>query len=112
VRGLPSGLGYSTAEDLAKFHHALLSHKLINAESLKTVWTGRMDYHENSKYAYGFAVKEYNGARIVGHGGGWLGITNKMDMYPDLGLTVVILNNIDSDPNALAFKLREWLTQR
>jgi hypothetical protein len=28
------------------------------------------------------------------------------------GLTVVILNNIDSDPNAVAFKLREWRTQR
>jgi hypothetical protein len=43
--------------------------------------------------------------------GGWVGITNKFDMYPDLGYTVVILNNIDSDQNAIAFKLREWLTQ-
>ena len=32
-------------------------------------------------------------------------------MDPDLGYTVVILNNIDSNPNAVAFKLREWLTQ-
>ena len=56
-------------------------------------------------------MKEYNGTRIVGHGGGWLGITNKYDTYPDLGYSVVILNNIDSDPNAIAFKLREWLAQ-
>jgi len=34
-----------------------------------------------------------------------------VEMYPDLGYTVVILTNIDSDPNAIAYKLREWLTQ-
>lgn len=71
-----------------------------------------MDYTESdSRYGYGFIVKHYNGARIVGHGGGWVGITNKFEMYPDLGYTVVILSNIDSDPNAIAARLREWLTQ-
>lgn len=47
----------------------------------------------------------------IGHGGGWVGITNKYEFYPDLGDSVCILNNIDSDPTAVAFKLREWLTQ-
>jgi CubicO group peptidase (beta-lactamase class C family) len=112
VKGLPSGLGYSTAEDLVKFNLALLNRKLLNAKSLEAVWSGKMDYNEpDSQYGYGFIVKRYNGTRIIGHGGGWVGITNKFDMYPDLGYTVVILNNIDSDPNAIAFKLREWLTQ-
>lgn len=112
VKGLPSGLGYSTAEDLVKFNLALLNRKLINAKSLETMWSGKMAYNEpDSQYGYGFIVKRYNGTRIIGHGGGWVGITNKFDMYPDLGYTVVILNNIDSDPNAIAFKLREWLTQ-
>lgn len=112
VKGLPSGLGYSTAEDLVKFNLALLDGKLLNKKSLETVWSGRMNYSEpDSQYGYGFIVKRYNGTRIIGHGGGWVGITNKFDMYPDLSYTVVILNNIDSDPNAVAFKLREWLTQ-
>lgn len=112
VKGLPSGLGYSTAEDLVKFNLALLDGKLLNKKSLETLWTGRMNYSEpDSQYGYGFIVKRYNGTRVIGHGGGWVGITNKFDMYPDLGYTVVILNNIDSDPNAIAFKLREWLTQ-
>lgn len=112
VKGLPSGLGYSTAGDLVKFHSALMGGKLLNKKSLENVWTGRMNYNEpDSQYGYGFIVKRYNGTRIIGHGGGWVGITNKFDMYPDLGYTVVILNNIDSDPNSIAFKLREWLTQ-
>ena len=112
VKGLPSGLGYSTAEDLVKFNLALLNRKLLNAKSLETVWSGKMNYNEpDSQYGYGFIVKRYNGTRVIGHGGGWVGITNKFDMYPELGYTVVILNNIDSDPNLIAFKLREWLTQ-
>lgn len=34
-----------------------------------------------------------------------------MDIYPDLGYVVVILSNYDSEPLAIANKLREWLTQ-
>ena len=73
---------------------------------------GTLPYTEpDSRYGGGFIVTQYNGTRVVGHGGGWFGITNKFDMYPDAGYAVVILNNIDSDPNSLAFRLREWLTQ-
>ncbi|WP_244884941.1 serine hydrolase domain-containing protein [Singulisphaera acidiphila] len=112
VKGLPYGLGYSTAEDLVKFAQALGSQKLLDAKSTDLIWTGQVDYTEpDSRYGYGFIVKRYNGTRIIGHGGGWVGITNKFEMYPDLGYTVVILSNIDSDPNSIASKLREWLTQ-
>lgn len=110
-KGMPYGLGYSTVEDLLKFHVALRSGKLLNAKSLETVWTGKVDSFDNMQYGYGFNVKRYNGTRIVGHGGGWHGITTDMDMYPDLGYTVVILNNIDSSPTYILYKLREWLTQ-
>lgn len=112
IKGIPSGLGYATAEDMVRFANALRNHKLLSAASLATVWTGVRDYEPNGKYGYGCIVTQYNGTRIVGHGGGWFGITDKFDLYPDLGYTVVILNNIDSAPNPLAYKLREWLTQR
>jgi hypothetical protein len=32
-------------------------------------------------------------------------------MYPDLGYTVVILNNIDSAPTPIALTIRGWITQ-
>ena len=84
---------------------------LLDSASLDRVWTGVQRYTEpSSEYGFGFIVTPYNGTRIIGHGGGWVGITNKFDMYPDLGYTVVILTNIDADPNELAFRLREWLT--
>lgn len=111
VKGIPSGLGYATALDLVRFQQALTRHVLLDSTSLARVWTGVQRYTEpNSEYGFGFIVTPYNGTRIIGHGGGWVGITDKYDMYPDLGYTVVILSNIDSEPNVLAFRLREWLT--
>jgi CubicO group peptidase (beta-lactamase class C family) len=111
VRGLPNGLGYGTAMDLVRFQQALTGRVLLDSAALAQVWTGVQRYSDpESQYGFGFIVSRYNGTRIIGHGGGWVGITNKFDMYPDLGYTVVILSNIDSDPNAIAFRLREWLT--
>jgi hypothetical protein len=34
-----------------------------------------------------------------------------MDMYPDLGYTVVILTNYDDSPRPIAYKIQEWLTE-
>lgn len=108
VRGMPAGGAYSTVQDLLKFASALRGHKLLSAKATAELWRGS---ERNAHYGSGFEVKRYNGTRIIGHGGGWFGITNRMDIYPDLGYTVIILSNYDSDPTAIAHKLREWLTQ-
>ncbi|MGC4047156.1 MAG: serine hydrolase [Armatimonas sp.] len=110
VIGTPAGGAYSTGEDMVRFQLALTNHVLLQAASLATLWTGVSDMQDR-EYGYGAELAHYNGTRIVGHGGGWQGITNRFEMYPDLGYTVVILSNIDSDPNLIALKLREWLTQ-
>lgn len=111
VKGLPFGLSYSTVEDMTHFAHALTSHRLLNAKSLATAWSGQIQNMPGVEYGYGFDVEQYNGTHIVGHSGGWAGITNQMDIYPDLGYSVVILTNIDDSPRPIAYKLREWLTQ-
>jgi len=111
VKGLPYGLSYSTVEDLLKFHIALENRRLLKASSLETAWQGKVSSFAGNRYGYGFDVTNYNGTKIVGHSGGWFGITNQMEMYPDLGYTVVILTNYDDLPKPIAMKLREWLTQ-
>jgi CubicO group peptidase (beta-lactamase class C family) len=112
VRGWPSGLGYSTVKDLLKFDIALRNHTLLSETALDLVWTGRANRPEpGSQYGYGFHVKRYNGTRIVGHGGGWVGINSHLDIYPDLGYTFAVLTNYDAQTLEIAFKLREWLTQ-
>jgi CubicO group peptidase (beta-lactamase class C family) len=107
VKGMPFGGGYSTAGDLSKFVTALRGGKLLPKASVETLWTGHAN---DGRYGYGFEVGKYNGRRIVGHGGGWFGITNHLDVYPDLGYTVVILSNYDTEAKPIALKLREWLT--
>ncbi|MDC0673482.1 serine hydrolase domain-containing protein [Nannocystis radixulma] len=110
VIGSPAGGAYATGEDMARFHRALVQHKLVSAQSLATLWTGVMP-RGAAMYGYGAEIEHYNGTRLVSHGGGWKGITNHFEMYPELGYTVVILSNFDDDPRAIASKLREWLTQ-
>jgi len=110
LKGAPDGGAYSTGGDMARFHQALTSGKLVNDKSLRTLWSGVTD-NGKEEYGYGARIVEYNGVRIVGHGGGWQGITNEFDMYTDTGETVVVLSNYDDDPTGIADKLREWLTQ-
>jgi hypothetical protein len=33
-------------------------------------------------------------------------------MFPDEGLTIVVLVNVDTEPELIVIKLREWLSPR
>lgn len=112
VRGGPFGLAYATAPDMAKFAEAVIAGKLVSRPSLEEMWTGRLAYGEiGTQYGLGCIVRRYNGTLTIGHGGGWHGITNRYEFYPEQGYAVVVLTNIDSDPNPIVYKIREWLTQ-
>jgi D-alanyl-D-alanine carboxypeptidase len=101
VRGGPAGGGYSTAEDLVKFHLALRDYKLLNREHTELVTTGKVDVGGPiGRYAYGFGDKIVEGKRIIGHNGGWPGIAVQLDMYPETGHTAVVLMNADP-PNMM-----------
>lgn len=95
IRGGPAGGGYSTVEDMVKFHMALRSHKLLNREYTELVTTGKVDGPRGSRYGYGFGDNTSSGKRIVGHNGGAQGIAANFDMYPESGYTAVLLMNSD-----------------
>jgi CubicO group peptidase (beta-lactamase class C family) len=96
VRGGPAGGGYSTVEDLVKFHMALRSYKLLNEEYTKLVTTGKVEAGGPiGRYAYGFGDKVFAGKHIIGHNGGSPGIAANFEMYPELGYTSVMLMNAD-----------------
>lgn len=116
VKGSPAGGGYSTVEDLLKFDIALRGHKLLSEKFTNLVTEGKVAATEgtaNDKYGYGFMTTLTNGSRIVGHGGISPGVNTKLDMYLDLGYTVVVLSNYD--PRAAeraADRFRERITRR
>lgn len=113
IRGGPAGGGYSTVGDLLRFDQALRSHVLLKESSLESLWQDRVDFlpAPGSRYGYGFITKRYGRTRIVGHAGGFPGISSELDMYPDLGYTVVILSNVDQGAPVVASRLREWIVQ-
>jgi len=112
VKGSPYGDAYSTGPDMDKFHRALTSHKLLGESSLKMLWTGVTENPDTHKeYGFGAYIERYNGQVVISHGGGWKGVTDEFELFPELGYSVVVLSNIDDDPTAIAYKLREWLTQ-
>ena len=109
-RGTSAGGGYSTARDLARFAHALLSHKLLSRDSTKLVIAGKEETGPGVKYAYGFEdARDADGNGWVGHGGGAPGMNGDLRIYPKSGYVVAVLANID--PPA-AQRISEYLDPR
>jgi CubicO group peptidase (beta-lactamase class C family) len=106
VRGGPAGGGYSTAHDLLKFDQALRSNKLISAESFILLTTPKP---HSPEYGYGFGIHGSAENRIVGHSGGFPGISAVLEMYLDTGYTVIVLSNYDSGAGIVNQKIRQWL---
>jgi D-alanyl-D-alanine carboxypeptidase len=109
-RGTSAGGGYSTVGDLARFAHALLSHKLLNPDTTKLLITGKVKAGPGARYAYGFEdARDANGNGWVGHGGGAPGINGDLKIYPKPGFVVAVLANLD--PPA-AQRISEYLDAR
>jgi CubicO group peptidase (beta-lactamase class C family) len=95
VKGGPAGGGYSTVEDLLNFGNALLHNELLSPEYTELTIKGKVKRSENVMYAYGIEDRGENNHRIIGHGGRFPGISSKLEIYKDLGYTVIVMSNFD-----------------
>jgi CubicO group peptidase (beta-lactamase class C family) len=113
-RGVSVGGSSSTVEDLLRFDRALREATLLEAETVVSMIEGKVDTPFGSavRYGYGFIDDRSGPARIVGHGGGAPGISAKLDMYWDLGATVVALSNYDGGADLVSMKARRLLAPR
>jgi D-alanyl-D-alanine carboxypeptidase len=109
MKGSPAGGGYSTVEDLFRFSRALLNHELLSPESTGTLLGGKVSMGKDTTYAYGFVDRTVEGHRVVGHGGGAPGISSNLDIYLDLGYTVVVLTNTDQGAMLVSGAIRSTL---
>ncbi len=92
MRGGPAGGEFSTVDDLLQFANAIRSYQLLNKETTELMTSGKVEGY-NGRYGYGFDDRLENEHRIVGHIGGYFGIKGEVQMYWDLGYTVIILTN-------------------
>jgi D-alanyl-D-alanine carboxypeptidase len=95
-RGTSAGGGYSTVGDLFAFANALLTHKLLDAEHLDLLTTGKIETPRGEKYAYGFSdAISPDAVRCFGHGGGAPGMNGDLKVCPQSGYVIVVLGNLD-----------------
>jgi D-alanyl-D-alanine carboxypeptidase len=91
-RGAAPGGGYSTLGDFLLFAHALRDHKLL-PKFLQDQATGPRNRNRN--YGYGFGMAGEGKARWIGHGGGSPGMNAEFRFYPESGIVIVALCNMD-----------------
>jgi CubicO group peptidase (beta-lactamase class C family) len=96
IRGGPAGGGFSTVEDLLNFDRALRAHKLLKQESTDRLWTPTPQSASGMSYGCGFGVQSDSGDRVVGHNGGFPGISSVLQMHLGSGFTVAVLSNYDN----------------
>jgi len=108
LRGGPAGGGYSTVGDLWRFDQALRAGRLLAPASLERLW--RADPEQNSPgYGYGFGVQTTPAGRLVGHSGGFTGISADLGMYLDAGYTMIVLSNDSEGAPPVYEKARELI---
>ena len=98
VKGGPAGGCFSTVSDLLKFASGLRGGKLLDGRHTAAMTEGKVapDREKpDSKYAYGISERTVGSERIVGHGGGFMGINGQLDIYWSSGYTVAVLSNYD-----------------
>ncbi len=99
-KGGAGGGGYSTCPDMLKFCQALLENKLLNPETAKLVITPKVEVGtkngETLYYGYGFQIMDVGDGHLrIGHGGTYAGVSARIDMYPWLNYTAIVLSNYD-----------------
>jgi CubicO group peptidase (beta-lactamase class C family) len=99
--GVPGSVAYTTAGDLMRFADALVSHRLLSANATRELWAERIATGQaatnpaNASYGCGFFLGRLGPHRVINHGGTGPGIDNVFDIYPDLGLALIVLANLD-----------------
>jgi CubicO group peptidase (beta-lactamase class C family) len=101
MRGGPAGGGYSTVGDLHRFARALIEGQLVSVAMLDQLWTDAV----GADYGFGFAVLDQP-QKVVGHSGGFPGISANLDLFVDSGYVVAVMSNYGRVGGDLANEIR------
>lgn len=110
VKGGPAGGGYSTVEDLLNFDIALRTNKLLSPEWTALATTDKFLSNEDPEmqmhYGYGFMDVTMHDERVIGHNGGFPGVSALLNMYLHSGYTLAVLSNYDVDRGIMGVHLK------
>lgn len=106
----------STVEDLARFHVALNTGRLLGPETLRLMYTpARLADGKETTYGLGWQISRDGGGRTwIAHGGGATGGSTYLLRNPEAKLAVAIMCNVANAGNlrALALEIAELVERR
>lgn len=101
LRGTPAGGGYSTCDELLAFASALTAHRLLAKDTTETLLAPHVTAPFGD-YGFGFGIeKAPGGGTVVGHTGGFPGVSAVLRVYRDSGWTLCVLANASSGPGEI-----------
>jgi len=99
----------SSVDDLAIWNEALLEGKLIKRETLERAFASyKLKDGTDTRYGYGWFISNYEGHRIIEHGGGIMGFTTYALLMPEDQIFVTLLTNSSIEgraPEPFAFRI-------
>lgn len=102
----PSGAFFSNLKDMVRFGIALESDGPIKKATLdKMMAAFKLNDGTSAPYGLGFQVSRFRGKDRKGHGGSLSGFRSDFAMFPDDGLTIIVLANLESANPALIANL-------
>jgi D-alanyl-D-alanine carboxypeptidase len=103
---------FTTAENLARWSHALFEGRILEEQSMNEMLTFIKFRPVSNMSAYGLGVQEYKhnlsyGQRAIGHAGGNIGTTTYMVYLPEQHASIVVM--INAFPNDGAYEITKGL---
>jgi CubicO group peptidase (beta-lactamase class C family) len=112
IRGGPAGGGYSTVGDLVRFATALHNHEILTPATTELLLSPKAEVPgpgQGFSYGYGFGIDSARG--IVGHSGGFPGISSNLDLFRRSGHVAVVLSNYGMASFPVATRLQSLVLQ-
>lgn len=100
----PAGAINSTVLDMAQWlrlqlgRGELQGQRLVSAERIADTWSSQIDVGGNIQYGMGWMLGNWQGHRVVEHGGNIDGYAAEVAMLPDDGVGFVLLTNVSVTP--------------
>lgn len=89
-----SGALKSTTSDILKYLEIFKGNHILSKQALEAMTTAHIKTPNENEYGYGLLVGEFEGKKVLGHGGGIKGVSSYMFVCKELDFTAVALTNI------------------
>jgi len=110
----PSGGFLSTSSDMIKWEKVIRDEKIIlKKDDWEKLWQPFIKTSDKADskeyYGFGWAIDEYNGHKLIVHGGANIGFRSVFARFVNDGLSIIILTNTDeANPRDLANALADY----